>query len=73
MDIPTDRLLIMVIVATGFAVLAGGWAAALVQAEVTGLEEIALRGGIGAIFFLILLGFWYVYTSLDRDTADSRS
>ncbi len=69
MDLPTDRLLVMVLVATGFAVLAGGWAAALVRAEATGLEELALRGTIGVVFFLVLLGFWYLYTSLDREAA----
>lgn len=67
MDIPTDRLLMMVIVATGFAVAFGGWAAALVHAEATGLEELALRAGIGVVFFLILLGFWYLFTRVDRE------
>ncbi|ELY89177.1 hypothetical protein C483_14540 [Natrialba hulunbeirensis JCM 10989] len=67
MDIPTDRLLIMLVVATGFAIVTGGWAAALVQAEMSGIEEIALRVGIGVLFFVVLLGFWYVFTQVDRD------
>ncbi|ADD06176.1 uncharacterized protein Nmag_2617 [Natrialba magadii ATCC 43099] len=67
MNVPTDRLLIMIIVATGFAIVGGGWAAALVQAEMSGFEEIALRVGIGVVFFAILIGFWYVFTQIDRD------
>ncbi|ELY56666.1 hypothetical protein [Natronolimnohabitans innermongolicus] len=66
MDLPTDRLLIMIIVATGFAVVGGGWAASLVHAEATGTEEILLRVGIGAVFFAILVGFWLAFRRVDR-------
>ncbi|RQH00053.1 hypothetical protein [Natrarchaeobius oligotrophus] len=69
MNVPTDRLLLMLVVATGFAILVGGWAAALVHAEATGWEELALRAGIGATFFLVLLGAWSVFTGIDRETA----
>ena len=67
MDVPTDRLLIMVIVATGFAVLVGGWAAGIVHAEATGTEEMILRVAIGAAFFLALLGVWRVFVGIDED------
>ncbi|NGM69275.1 hypothetical protein G6M89_09690 [Natronolimnobius sp. AArcel1] len=69
MDIPTDRLLIMVIVATGFAVLIGGWAGGLVHAEATGLEELGLRVGLGVVFFAILLGVWYQFSRVDEDSS----
>ncbi|MCU4752809.1 hypothetical protein OB919_12625 [Halobacteria archaeon AArc-curdl1] len=69
MNIPTDRLLLMIIVATGFAVLAGGWAAALVRAEASGTEALLLRVAIGAVFFVILLGFWHLYSRIDEESA----
>ncbi|MCU4926179.1 hypothetical protein OB905_09315 [Halobacteria archaeon AArc-dxtr1] len=69
MNVPTDRVLLMLIVATGFAVVGGGWAASLVHAEATGTEELLFRVGIGAVFFAILLGFWYVFAGIDREPA----
>lgn len=69
MDVPTDRLLIMVVVATGLAVLIGGWAGGLVQAETGGWTEIGLYAGLGLLFFAALLGLWYVFGSLDDDSA----
>lgn len=68
MNVPTDRLLIMVVVATGFAVLVGGWAGGLVRAEATGLEEIGLRVGIGAVFVAVLLGIWFAFREIDQDS-----
>jgi len=70
MDIPTDRLLIMLIVATGLAVVAGGWAAGLVHAEATGTEELLLRFGIAAVFFLVLLGVWSVFSGIDEERSE---
>ncbi|MFP8952611.1 hypothetical protein ACLI4Z_06495 [Natrialbaceae archaeon A-arb3/5] len=67
MSIPTDRLLIMFVAATGFAIVFGGWAAALVQAEATGWEEIGLRVGIGAVFFAVLIGVWFIFSGIDRE------
>ena len=67
MNIPTDRLLILLVVATGLAVVIGGWAGGLVHAEATGAEEIGLRIGIGAVFFLALLGVWHVFSEIDED------
>ncbi len=69
MNVPTDRLLLMLVAATGFAVVAGGWAAALVHAEATGLEDLVLRVMIGAVFFAVLLGFWTLLSSTDDQTA----
>lgn len=67
MNVPTDRLLILLIVATGLAVVIGGWAGGLVHAEATGAEEIGLRIGIGAVFFVTLLGIWYVFSEIDEE------
>lgn len=67
MNLPTDRLLLMIIVATGFAVVGGGWAATLVRAEATGTEELLLRIGIGAVFFIILVGFWMKFWQIDKE------
>ncbi|APX96947.1 hypothetical protein [Natronorubrum daqingense] len=69
MDVPTDRLLLMLIVATGFAVAGGGWAASLVHAEATGIEEIGLRVAIGVVFFLVLLAFWTLFSGIDDEAA----
>ncbi|WIV68148.1 hypothetical protein [Natrialbaceae archaeon AArc-T1-2] len=69
MNVPTDRLLIMLVVATGLAVLVGGWAGGLVRAEATGSEELALRVGIGAVFFVVLLGVWHVFKNIDEEAS----
>ena len=68
MDIPTDRLLIMVLAATGFSVVVGGWAGALVHAEATDFEELLLRIGIGAVFFAVLLAAWVVFSRTDEES-----
>ncbi|RQG91437.1 hypothetical protein EA462_05570 [Natrarchaeobius halalkaliphilus] len=67
MDIPTDRLLVMLIVASGLAVLMGGWAGGLVQAETTGWEGIGLRVAIGVVFFAALLGAWIRFSRIDEE------
>lgn len=69
MNVPTDRLLIMLIAATGFAVVVGGWVGGIVHAEATGLEEIGLRVAIGVIFLLVLLGVWHQFRSIDEESA----
>ncbi|TYL40721.1 hypothetical protein CV102_02560 [Natronococcus pandeyae] len=69
MNVPPDRLLIMFIVATGFAVLVGGWAGGLVRAETGGLEAIGLRIGLGIVFFAVLLGLWQVFRGIDEDSS----
>ncbi|ELY47494.1 hypothetical protein [Natronorubrum sulfidifaciens] len=69
MNVPTDRLLLMLVAATGFAVVAGGWAAALVHAEATGLEALILRVAIGAVFFVVLFGFWTLLSRTDDQAA----
>ncbi|EMA30566.1 hypothetical protein [Halobiforma nitratireducens] len=68
MNVSTDQLLIMVVAATGLAVVVGGWAGGLVHAEATGLEELALRGGIGVVFVAALLGLWHVFSELDEES-----
>ena len=70
MKIPTDRLLIMIVVATAFAVLAGGWAAALVHAEATGVQEWAWRVAIGIVFLAVLVGFWLRFSTIDEERED---
>ncbi|SDQ18534.1 hypothetical protein [Natronobacterium texcoconense] len=72
MNVPTDRLLVMLVVATGFAVLVGGWAGGLVHAEVTGWEELALRGSIGLAFFFILFGLWQLFDRMDEGSSDEQ-
>lgn len=66
MDLPTDRLLLMIVAATGFAVLVGGWAAALVHAEAGGLEEWAWRIGIAAVFVAVLVGLYTEFWTMDE-------
>ncbi|MFP9190366.1 hypothetical protein [Natronosalvus vescus] len=73
MAIPTDRLLIMVIVATGLAVVVGGWAGGLVHAEATGWEEIGLRVALGVLFLVILLGAWSRFSSIDEEQREDSS
>ena len=72
MKIPSDRLLIMIVVATAFAVLAGGWAAALVHAEATGVQEWGWRIIIGAVFLAVLVGFWMRFSTVDEERGDGR-
>lgn len=67
MDIPTDRLLIMLIVATAFAVIGSGWAAGLVHAEATGWTEYALRIAISVAFLGVLVAFWFAFRHADKE------
>lgn len=67
MNLPTDRLLLMLIVATGFVVLVGGWAGGLVEAESAGVTELALLGLIGAVFVAVLLGAWHEFRDIDEE------
>lgn len=69
MNIPTDRLLIMLIVVTGFSVLIAGWAGGLVDAEATGLNELGLGIGLGVIFIAVLVGIWYEFYRVDEDSS----
>ncbi|WP_255166967.1 hypothetical protein [Natrononativus amylolyticus] len=68
MDIPTDRVLIMIVAATGFAVLVGGWAGGLARAEASGFEEIAIRVGLGAVFLIAMIGAWYLFAGVDEES-----
>ncbi|WP_425492314.1 hypothetical protein [Halovivax gelatinilyticus] len=66
MNVPTDRLLIMLVVATAFAVVGSGWAAGLVHAEATGTEEYLLRIAITVAFVAVLIVFWFAFRRADR-------
>ena len=66
MDIPTDRLLIMVIVATGFIVLIGGWAGGLASAEAAGLREVGWLAVLGVVFLAVLGGVWFRFRRVDE-------
>lgn len=66
MNTPSDRFLIMFVVATGFAVLLVGWAASLVRAETTGWTEIALGVGVVAVFVAALVVAWRQFGGMDR-------
>lgn len=69
MNIPTDRLLLMLIVVTGFAVLIGGWAGGLVDAEATGLNQLGFGIGLVAIFLAVIAGVWYEFYRVDEDSS----
>ncbi|RQG89495.1 hypothetical protein [Natrarchaeobius chitinivorans] len=58
----------MIVAATGFAIVFGGRGGAFVHAEATGVEETLLRIAIGVVFFVVLAGSWYVFTSIDRES-----
>ncbi|GAB3674890.1 hypothetical protein [Halopiger thermotolerans] len=67
MDIPTDRLLIMVVVVTGFAVLFAGWAGGLVEAEAVGINELGLQIGLAVVFVAVIAGIWYQFSRIDDE------
>ncbi|WP_440763815.1 hypothetical protein [Natronorubrum sp. DTA7] len=62
-----DRLVILLIAATGFAVLIAGWAGGLVEAEAPIGWEFALMGGLFLLLILVLIGFWMEFSLIDRD------
>ncbi|RKD95043.1 hypothetical protein [Halopiger aswanensis] len=70
MNIPTDRLLIMVVVVTAFAVLFVGWAGGLVEAEAVGLNELGLQIGLAAVFLVVIAGIWYQFSRIDEERGD---
>lgn len=66
----TDRLLLMVIVVTGFVVLIAGWAGGLVQAEATGLGEFGLFGALALVFVAVTLGIWHWTREVDEERSE---
>lgn len=66
MDLPRERLLLMLVVLTGFAVLVGGWAGAFAHAQLGGLTEWVTRVAIGLVFLLVVVLFWVGFTRIDR-------
>ncbi|MDQ2050498.1 hypothetical protein RBH26_08355 [Natronolimnohabitans sp. A-GB9] len=62
-----DRLVILVIAATGFLVLIAGWAGGLVEAAAPIGWEIALISGLFVVLLLVLAGFWTEFSLIDRD------
>lgn len=66
MELPTDRILLMVIVFTGFAVLTGAWISGFLEAQVGMPEEWLGRGVVALIFFLVVALFWAGFTRIDR-------
>lgn len=66
MDIPNDRILLMVIVVTGFVVLTGALAAGLVEAQLEGANELSALGAIGLLFVAVLVMFWTGFRRIDR-------
>lgn len=67
-----DRLVILLIAATGFAVLLTGWAGGLIEAEAPIGWEIALIGGLVLLVLLVLAGFWTEFSLIDRDRDPDR-
>lgn len=62
----TDRLVILVLAATGFAVLIMGWAGGLVQAELGGFAETAVLGALVVLFVLALAAIWREFGRVDE-------
>lgn len=53
-----DRLLIMLVAATGLAVLFVGWAGGLVEGTLAGTTETVVLAILGVVFLLVLVGIW---------------
>lgn len=53
-----DRLLIMIVAATGLAVLFVGWAGGLAESALAGTTETVVLSVLGAAFLLVLAGAW---------------
>ncbi|WP_254766961.1 hypothetical protein [Salinilacihabitans rarus] len=53
-----DRILLLIVAATGVSVLIAGWAGGLVEAEAGGWTELALFGFLGFLVFVLLVGLW---------------
>lgn len=60
-----DRLVILVVAATGLAVLIVGWAGGLVEAELAGWLENAVFLALGLLFLGALVGIWHEFNEID--------
>lgn len=60
-----DRLVVVLIAATGFAVLIVGWAGGLIEAEVPGVSQYVLLGLLGFAFLAVLVGIWTAFGEVD--------
>lgn len=60
-----DRLVILIVAATGLAVLILGWAGGLVEAELAGWLETGLFFLLGLLFLGALVGIWHEFNEID--------
>ncbi len=67
MDVPSDRVLLMVIVGTAFVVVTGAWAAGLVEAQLEGGTELMALGALALLFIAVLVLFWTGFRRIDRE------
>lgn len=66
----SDRLLILLIAATGLLVLLVGWELALVEAlemELSGRVEAALYAAVIVVFVLVVVSVWIETERIDED------
>jgi len=60
-----DRIMIMVVVATGFAVIFAWWSG-FVEAEIGGVSEYLIRGGLIALFLVLMVVIWRRFEAMDE-------
>lgn len=61
----TDRLVMLIIAATGLAVLVLGWTGGLIEAELEGTTETVLLAGVGLLFLGLLIAVWIEFSRID--------
>jgi uncharacterized membrane protein len=60
-----DRLLITVVVVTGFGAIFAWWSGFL-EAQVDEPAEYLLRGGLVLLFLVLMVGIWRRFKSMDE-------
>lgn len=65
----SDRLMVLLVAATGLLVFVLGWTGGLVEAALSGVAENVLFTVLAFLFLTVLSGIWYEFRSTeDKNT-----
>lgn len=63
-----DRLLLLVVAATALFVLVLGWAAGLVEAELSGWADTLVLSALALLFLAVLVGIWFEFNDIEDES-----
>jgi uncharacterized membrane protein (DUF485 family) len=65
----SDRLIVLLVAATGLLVFLLGWTGGLVEAAIGGVTENVLFAVLALLFLIVLSGIWYEFRASEDKNA----